>query len=103
MKTKIVLWGSNDKDEKLLLAKDKDVHEDSKATTLPIARLIVDTCLKEQTKAPWYIDLLNLNLNNHSMEEAKKRIDLYFEELKDSGNRITKNLDLNPLENQLFN
>lgn len=88
---------------KLLLAKDKDVHEDSKPTTLPIARLIVDTCLKEKTKAPWYIDLLNLNLNNDDLAIAKKRIEAYFSELKKTGNRITKNLDLNPIENQLFN
>ena len=89
--------------EKLLNAKDKDVHEDSKATTLPIAKMIVDACLKESTKAPWYIDLLNLNLNNHNQNEAQKRIGKYFEELKSSGNRISKNLDLNPTENQLFN
>ncbi|MDW3194454.1 MAG: malate synthase [Cytophagales bacterium] len=89
--------------EKLLQAKNKDVHEDSKTTTLPIARLIVDTCLREKTKAPWYIDLLNLNLNNDDLKEAQKRISTYFDELKSTGNRITKNPDLNPLENQLSN
>lgn len=89
--------------EKLLQAKNKDVHEDSKTTTLPLARMIVDTLLKEKTKVPWFIDLLNLNLNNHDLKEAQKRISDYFDELKSTGNRITKNPDLNPLENQLSN
>ncbi len=88
--------------EKLLNAKNKDVHEDSKETTLPIARMIVDACLKEKTKAPWYIDLLNLNLNNYDQVEAQKRIEQYFEELKTTGNRVTRNIDLNPTENQFF-
>ena len=80
--------------EKLLNAKDKDVHEDSKSTTLPIAKMIVDTYLKKTTKAPWYIDLLNINLNNHDLEEATNRVNRYFEALENSGNRITENLDL---------
>ncbi|MCA1733258.1 MAG: malate synthase, partial [Acidobacteria bacterium] len=44
---------------KLLAAKNKDVHDDSKQTTLPIARAIVEACVKASVKAPWYIDLLN--------------------------------------------
>src|SRR5437867_10209983 len=49
--------------EKLLAARDRDVHDDSKTTTLPIAREIVATYVTNRTKLPWYIDLLNLNLN----------------------------------------
>ena len=49
---------------KLLKASSKDVHDDSKTTTLPIARDIVMTYVGEPMKAPWYVDLLNLNLNN---------------------------------------
>ncbi len=49
---------------KLLAAADQDVHEDSKSTTLPIARAIVKAYVLEPVKAPWYIDLLNLNLDN---------------------------------------
>ena len=52
---------------KLLAASDRDVHDDSKATTLPIAREIVEAYVLEPVKAPWYIDLLNLNLDNHDL------------------------------------
>ena len=60
--------------EKLLGASDRDVHDDSKATTLPIAREIVATYVTNGVKPPWYIDLLNLNLNNHDLATAKSRI-----------------------------
>ena len=79
---------------KLLEAKDKDVHEDSKGTTLPISRLIVQQFVLENTKAPWFIDLLNLNLNNEHIDVAKERVELYFEKLIRSGERVTANLDL---------
>jgi malate synthase len=80
--------------EKLLAAKNKDVHDDSKQTTLPIARAIVEACVKATTKAPWYIDLLNLNLNNHDLGIAKERIARYMSALEKNGTRITENLDL---------
>jgi malate synthase len=79
---------------KLLSASDRDVHDDSKQTTLPIAREIVKRYVEEPAKAPWYIDLLNLNLNNEDLAEAKRRIELYFETFRKDGTRITKNLDL---------
>jgi malate synthase len=80
--------------DKLLKAGDRDVHDDSKQTTLPIAREIVLLYVSEPVKAPWYIDLLNLNLNNHDLEEAKRRIEMYFESFRKDGTRITRNLDL---------
>ena len=79
--------------QKLLNAKDKDVHNDSKNTTLPIAREIANVYVKTALKAPWYIDLLNLNLDNYDLGIAKKRISDYYETLEETGNRITKNLD----------
>ncbi|MFZ2493752.1 MAG: malate synthase [Thermoanaerobaculia bacterium] len=78
---------------KLLAARNKDVHDDSKHTTLPIAREIVASCVKDPVKAPWYIDLLNLNLNNHDLGLAKERIAKYREALLRDGSRITENLD----------
>ena len=78
---------------KLLAAADRDVHEDSKTTTLPIAREIAGTYVASPVKAPWYIDLLNLNLNNHDLDEARKRIRRYVEEFSRDGTRITENLD----------
>jgi malate synthase len=79
---------------KLQQASNRDVHDNSKQTTLPIAREIVARYVAEPVKAPWYIDLLNLNLNNLDLHEAKRRIDLYFETYRRDGTRITRNLDL---------
>jgi malate synthase len=79
--------------DKLLKASSKDVHDDSKATTLPIARDIVTTYVGEPVKAPWYVDLLNLNLNNERHEEARRRIGMYFDAFRKDGTRITRNLD----------
>ncbi len=66
---------------KLLAAGNRDVHDDSKATTLPIARQIVRTYVTNALKAPWFIDLLNLNLNNHDLAEARRRIENYMRQL----------------------
>jgi malate synthase len=79
--------------DKLLRAGNRDVHDDSKTTTLPIARAIVDACVRSDVKPPWFIDLLNINLNNHDLDEAGKRVRLYFETLSRDGRRITENLD----------
>jgi malate synthase len=79
--------------EKLLAARDRDVHDDSKATTLPIAREIVATYVTNRGKLPWYIDLLNLNLNNHKLATARSRIRAYIEAFERDGTRITENLD----------
>ena len=79
--------------DKLLLADNKDVHENSKDTTLPIAKEIVEVYVLDPVKVPWYIDLLNINLNNHDLKIAKDRIHFYMNKLKSSGIRITENLD----------
>ncbi len=79
--------------EKLLKARDRDVHDDSKATTLPIAREIVATYVTNGVKLPWYIDLLNLNLNNRDLATARTRIQTYIETFERDGTRITENLD----------
>ncbi len=50
---------------KLRAAGNRDVHDNSKDTTLPIARAIAEAYVLDPVKAPWYIDLLNINLNNH--------------------------------------
>lgn len=79
--------------EKLLRARDRDVHDDSKATTLPIAREIVANYVSNGIKLPWYIDLLNLNLNSYHLSTAKFRIHAYIEAFERDGSRITENLD----------
>ncbi|MGD9253108.1 MAG: hypothetical protein PVG92_04160, partial [Holophagae bacterium] len=79
--------------DKLLAAGNRDVHDVSKTTTLPIAREIVDTYVLHGVKAPWYIDLLNINLNNHDLDRARERIGRYMSTFTETGRRITENLD----------
>lgn len=81
---------------KLLAADTRDVYDSSKETTLPIARAIVEAYVEDPVKAPWYIDLLNINLNNMELGVAKQRIDQYMEAFKNKGVRITENLDTAP-------
>lgn len=79
--------------EKLRRAANKDVHDDSKDTTLPIAHKIIERYVKNPYKAPWFIDLLNLNLNNHDLRRAQQRIDAYTEAFGRDGTRLTDNPD----------
>jgi malate synthase len=78
---------------KLLEAGNRDVHDDSKETTLPIAREIVETYVTSARKLPWYIDLLNINLNNTNLSEARRRIGLLEEAFEQRGVRLTENPD----------
>jgi len=79
--------------DKLRRASNRDVHDNSKNTTLPIAREIVETYVTDAVKLPWYIDLLNINLGVHDVAEAKRRIDLLRTAFRTDGTRITENLD----------
>jgi len=79
--------------EKLRKASNRDVHDDSKDTTLPIARTIVDTYVLDPIKLPWYIDLLNINLGVSDLAEAKQRIAKLRAAFERDGTRITENLD----------
>ena len=78
---------------KLLRADSNDVHDDSKTTTLPIARAVVEAYVLDPVKAPWYIDLLNLNLNVTDLSVAEARIRRFLDEFGRDGTRITRNLD----------
>ncbi len=78
---------------KLLQAGNRDVHENSKATTLPIAREIVESYLAAESKLPWYIDLLNITLGNHDLAEARRRIRGLRDAFERDGTRLTANLD----------
>jgi malate synthase len=82
-----------EENRKLLQAGNRDVHDDSKTTTLPISREIVSVYTLSEVKLPWFIDLLNINLNNPELGEAKNRIQRYVEAFKKDGTRITDNLD----------
>jgi malate synthase len=81
---------------KLQQASHRDVHDDSKTTTLPIAREIVDTYVADVVKQPWYIDLLNATLGIDDLDAAKARIRLVRERFDRDGQRTTDNLDFGP-------
>ena len=78
---------------KLQSAGHRDVHDNSKTTTLPIAREICESYVLDETKLPWYIDLLNITLGKHNLEEAKRRIRLLSGAFHKDGTRLTENLD----------
>ena len=59
---------------------------------MPIAREIVETYVADSVKPPWYIDLLNINLNNHDLGAAKERIARYIEAFHKDGTRITQRI-----------
>ena len=79
--------------QKLRQAGNRDVHDNSKETTLPVAREIVASYLAVEIKLPWYIDLLNITLGTHDLAEARRRIGLLAAAFARDGTRITDNLD----------
>ncbi|MFN8061056.1 MAG: hypothetical protein U0Q12_17995 [Vicinamibacterales bacterium] len=79
--------------DKLRRAGSRDVHDNSKATTLPVAREIVEAYVTKAAKLPWYIDLLNVTLGTHDLAEARRRIALLADAFERDGTRITYNLD----------
>ena len=79
--------------EKLRGASDRDVHDDSKETTLPIAREIVESYVSDDVKLPWAIDLLNINLDNADLAEARRRIEAFTTAFRRDGTRTVSNPD----------
>ena len=79
--------------DKLQRAGNRDVHDVSKRTTLPIAGEIVRTYVMDDVKLPWYIDLLNINLNNADLNESRRRIRMLSDAFRKNGTRITENVD----------
>lgn len=83
--------------EKLRKARNVDVHDDSKETTLPVARAIVDAYISEPRKAPWMIDLLNINLGVDDETTGRSRTSEFLSALAQRGVRVTENLDFKPM------
>jgi len=81
---------------KLKGTRNKDVHDDSKGTTLPIARELVDRYVRSEVKPPWYADLLNLNLDEDDLPKARARLEQYLSAFNRDGTRLTENLDFVP-------
>ena len=65
---------------------------------MPIARDIVATLVESEVKAPWYIDLLNLTLDNHDREECRRRVAAYMKAFAADGTRITRNVEFDRVE-----
>ncbi len=49
--------------------------------------------MTEDVKLPWYIDLLNVNLNATDLSESMRRIRMLADAFRRDGTRITANLD----------
>ena len=79
--------------EKLQRAGNRDVHDDSKNTTLPIAREIVETYVMDDVKLPWYIDLLNINLEQPRPDGGQAAHPPARGSVSQGWHRITENLD----------
>ncbi len=79
--------------DKLLAARNVDVHDDSKRTTLPVALTVVDHYVRFGKKAPWMVDLLNINLGVEDRELARHRAQDFLDRFAAEGVRITENLD----------
>jgi malate synthase len=47
----------------------------------------------DEMKLPWYVDLLNITLGNHDLNEAKRRIRLLSDAFRKDGTRLTANMD----------
>jgi malate synthase len=47
-------------------------------------------------KVPWYVDLLNLNLNNADLQVARERVSAYLQGFARDGSRLTDNPDSRP-------
>jgi malate synthase len=86
----------NEEYAKLLAAGDRDVHAGSKATTLPIAREAVLVYVTNRHKLPWFIDLLNLNLDNHDLGEARQRLTAAISIFQSEGRPPTAPMDRAP-------
>jgi malate synthase len=82
---------------KLQQAGNRDVHDDSKQTTLPIAREIVKAYVEHDIKLPWFIDLLNLNLGNDNLAGARRRMEVFIGTFAGEGRRTTGNIDFGDL------
>jgi len=52
----------------------------------------------DDVKLPWCIDLLNINLDDHDLTEAKRRMRPLAGAFRKDGTRITENLDFGGAE-----
>jgi len=77
--------------DKLQRASNRDVHDDSKHTTLPIARAIANAYLAQPVKWPWYVDLLNITLDAPDLDTAARRLERFATAFATDRTRVTQN------------
>ena len=58
-----------------------------------VAKVIADKYVRFSKKAPWMVDLLNINLTVEVEATAEDRVSQFLAEFANQGVRITKNLD----------
>ena len=68
---------------------DKEIRPVHEGLGIPI----VATYVSEDVKPPWYIDLLNINLDNHDLQVGQQKIHDYLKAFRADGTRITEDLD----------
>ena len=79
--------------DKLQQAGNRDVHDDSKQTTLPIAREIVEAYVRTTSSCRGTSICSTSTSGMHDLAEARRRIQLLIDTFRDQGARVTRNLD----------
>jgi malate synthase len=74
-------------------AKLLSASETSPNPPLRVAQEIVHRYVKAKSKFPWFVDLLNLNLENFDFKKARRRLAQFVELYSLHNRRITENVD----------
>jgi malate synthase len=69
----------------------KNVHPETKTTTLPIAKFIVERYVFNEKKAPWLMYVMNYGLGKPEYEQVIVRINDFFEKYNQTGQPLTHN------------
>jgi malate synthase len=72
---------------------DQAHQRNSEPGSLHVVREIVHSYVTADVKVPWFVDLLNLNLENHDLEKARRRLGQYNDAFTTKGQRLTENPD----------
>jgi malate synthase len=75
------------------VAKLQAASKNPQFPALQLAREIVHRYVTAEFKVPWFIDLLNLNLDNPDLTKARRRLGQYLEQFAGKERRVTENLD----------
>ena len=79
--------------DKIQEAYDAAKDGDLRGKAIRVAREIVHKYVTADAKAPWFVDLLNLNLDHHDLKETRRRLGQYMDAFAGQIRRVTENLD----------